>query len=69
MMNRIFRKEKTLAELEEETEHKEAENKLAGLEYSLAQKKQMAAELKERGLTPKHFGFDWNKIYQWIKSH
>ena len=50
--------EKTLAEIEEETEKTQAENELAGTQLSLAQKRVAIAELKKRGLTPKHFGFD-----------
>lgn len=66
----FFRREKSLAEIEEETERLEAESKKASLEFSVAEKRAMAERLrKEYGLTPKHFGLDWKRIWQWIKTH
>lgn len=62
------KKEVTLAEIEEETEKKQAENELAGTEVSLAQKRVAIAELKKKGLSPKHFGGDWGRIWAWLKS-
>ena len=64
-----LRGKKSLQKLEEETEYTEAENRLAENELSLAQKKAATARLKESGLSPKHFGFDWTKIMNWIKTH
>ena len=67
----FFRPKKTLSELEEDTEQLEAENKKTGMELSIAQKRRAIVELKQRGLTPRHFGFptDWNRIWQWLKTH
>ena len=69
MMERIFKKEKSIAELEEETERLEAQNKNKGVELSIAQKRQAIAELKEHGLAPKHFQFDWSRIVAFLKTH
>lgn len=65
----IFQQRKSLAELEEETEELEALNKKAGMELSLAEKRRATFELKKRGLEPKHFGFNWQAIWQWLKTH
>lgn len=59
---------KSLQEIEEETEHVEAENRRADMELSLAQKKEAISRLKERGLSPKHFP-DWRSIMQWLRTH
>jgi len=69
-----FKQKKSLAELEEETEQLEAEDKRVGKELSIVQKRQAIAELKARGLQPKHFGdtsssFTWKKIWHWLKTH
>lgn len=68
-MTPLFKHKPSLAELEEETERKEAEGELAGAELSVTQKRVAIAELKKRGLEPKHFGFDFKKIWAWLKSH
>lgn len=68
-MGGIFQREKSLSEIEEETEQLEAENKRANQELSLAEKKVAIAQLKERGLTPKHFSFNWAAIKNWLKTH
>jgi len=65
-MGGLFKREKSISELEEETELAEAEDKKVGVELSIAQKRQAIARLKERGLTPKHFGFDWNAIKKFV---
>lgn len=59
---------KSVSELEEETEEKEAENRYADQELSLAQKKAAIARLKESGLSPSHFP-SWKAIINWIKAH
>ena len=69
MVGGMFRREKSMSELEDETERLEVENKKVGAELSLAEKKKAIADLKERGLTPKHFAFDWQKIKEWIRTH
>ncbi len=70
MMPRLFgKKEKSLSEIEEDTEKAQAENDLAGAQLSLAQKKEAIRQLKERGLTPKHFGMDFAKIIKFLKEH
>jgi hypothetical protein len=64
-----FRKVKSLAELEDETDKLEAEDENLGRELSITQKRVAIAQLKKRGLAPKHFGFDYKKIWQWLRSH
>ena len=63
----FFGQRKSLDELEEENERAE-------LEYSIAQKKQMIKELKERGGNPNDFkekgsGINFKKIFDWLKTH
>lgn len=65
----LFKREKTLAEIEEDTEKAEAEERLTEKELSITQKKEAIARLKERGLTPKHFENNWQKIINWLKTH
>lgn len=65
----LFGRSKSLAEIQEETEHKQAENELAGTELSIAQKRVAIAELKKRGLTPSNFLGNWSRIIQWLKTH
>lgn len=69
-----FQKPKSLAEIEEDSERLEGENRNVGIRLSIAQKKIAIAELKKRGLTPKHFGdtalgSTWSKIWSWLKTH
>jgi hypothetical protein len=64
-----FKKEKTIDEMEEETENLEAENRKLDQEVSIEQKKVMIAQLKEKGLKPGHFSFNWPAIKQWLKTH
>lgn len=68
-MPSIFKREKSLSELEDETERLEGEDKRLDAELSVAQKRFAIAKLKERGLSPKHFNFDFKKIWQWLKTH
>jgi len=61
-------------ELEEEEEQLEGEDKVLDVELSIAQKKAAIAQLKQRGLSPKHFGntalsSTWRKIWSWLKAH
>lgn len=65
----FWKSKPSLVELEEETEHLEAENKKTSVELSVAQKREAIARLKERGLAPKHFGFDFKRIVSWLKEH
>lgn len=65
----LLKPEKSLAELEEESELLEAKNRKAGLEYSLVEKKAMATKLKkEYGLSPSHFA-NWEAVWRWLKTH
>ncbi len=64
-----FRREKSLSEVEEDTQRLGAQDERLGTELSIAQKKVAIAKLKESGLTPKHFNFDYQKIIQWLKTH
>jgi len=68
-MGNIFKREKTLAELEEEKEHEESE-------VSLLQQKVLKRELERKmgNGSLKYFkGEDgrtgWSKVYNWIKTH
>lgn len=65
----LFQRHKSLSEIEEETEELEAENKKVGEELSIAEKRAAIARLKESGLKPKHFGFDWQAIKNFVKKH
>jgi len=70
----LFKSEKSLGEIEEETEKERAEDDLLGTKLSIVRKKLAIAELKKRGLTPKHFGdtalgSTWAKIWSWLKTH
>jgi hypothetical protein len=71
MVMNLFKKKdtKSLAEIEEEQEKLEAEDEKLGTEVSIAKKRAIIAELKKRGLEPKHFGFDFSKAIKWLKSH
>ena len=64
-----FKQPKSLSEVEQDTEKLSAENENLGTQLSIAQKKVAIAKLKQAGLTPKHFNFDWSKILQWLKTH
>jgi hypothetical protein len=65
----FWKSKPSLVELEEETEHLEAENKKTSVELSVAQKREAIARLKERGLSPKNFSFDFRRILNWLKTH
>lgn len=65
----IFKRERSLSELEEESEILEAEDRKAGFQLSVAEKRAASAELSKRGLTPKHFAFNFKRILQWLKTH
>lgn len=69
MVQNIFKKEKSLSEIEEESEKVRAEDELEGVKLSLAQKRLAAQELKARGLKPSNFGGNWSRIVQWLKTH
>ena len=74
MVQKLFKREKSLNELEEETERLEVEERKSNLEYSIAQKKAMAKELNDRGLKPSAFGdtketTTWERVKQWLKTH
>ena len=62
MVGGFFNKKKPLEELEEENERLD-------VELSVAQKREAIARLKKRGLTPKHFNFDFKRIINWLKTH
>ena len=68
-MPNIFKREKTLAELEEEREHEESE-------VSLLHQKVLRRELENKmgkGSLKYFKGNDgqtaWSKVYNWIKTH
>ncbi len=69
MVMNIFKKNKSLSETEEETERLQAENEKESVQLSIAQKRAAIAELKKRGLTAKHFSFDFSRIISWLKTH
>ncbi len=56
------RRGKTLEELQEEDESLTSE-------VSIAEKKAAVRRLKQEGLSPKHFGFNWSAIKEWVKTH
>ena len=56
------RRGKTLEELQEQDESLTSE-------VSIAEKQAAVKRLKQEGLSPKHFGFNWAAIKEWIKSH
>lgn len=67
MVMDLFKRKKSLGELEEEGERLEAE-------VSVEQKKVLLAELKKRGLQAKHFGdtsqpSTWQKIKTFLKNN
>ncbi len=45
------------------------EDERLSTELSIEQKRAAIKRLKAAGLTAKSFGFDWNAILRWIKSH
>lgn len=57
-----WQKQKTLDELQSENERLE-------VEYSVEQKRAAIRKLKENGLSPKSFGFNWSSIMSWLKTH
>jgi len=66
-MRGLFKQNQTLAELEEQDEKLD-------VELSVAQKRAAIAQLKQRGLSPQHFGdtakpSTWQRIIDWIKTH
>jgi len=69
MVQNLFKKEKSLSEIEEESEKTRAEDDLEGTKLSLAQKRVALARLKANGLTPQHFGNSWTRVWQWLKTH
>ena len=58
----MFRGTKSLEELQEQDESLTSE-------VSIAEKRAAIKRLKQEGLSPKHFGFNWSAIREWIKSH
>lgn len=69
MVGGLFKHKKTLAELEEDQEALEGEDKVVGTQLSIAQKRVAIAELKKRGLSAKHFDFSWSRIVEWLRTH
>ncbi len=68
------KKEKSIEELEEETENLEAENRKVDQELSLEKKKVIIEQLKQRGLQIKHFSGDslndkFKSAISWLKQH
>lgn len=68
-MSILSKKEKTISEIEEETEKAQAENKKLDVELSIAQKQAAMQRLKEKGLSPKDFGNRWSRIINWLRTH
>lgn len=69
-----FKKEKSIDELEEETENLEAENRKVDQEVSLEEKKLIIAKLKQRGLELNHFSGasiedKVKNAIAWLKTH
>lgn len=73
-MTKLIQRPKSIQEIEEETERAEAEDRLAGVQLSLEEKRMATKMLKERGLSPQHFGDTrdagtWQKVLTWLKTH
>lgn len=73
-VTKLVSKPKSAQEIDEETERLEAEDRKAGVELSLAEKRAAAKMLSERGLSPSHFGNTgeegtWQRILKWLKTH
>ena len=73
-MTKIFSRPKSTQEIEEETERLEAEDRKAGLELSIKQKRVATKMLAQRGMKPSHFGdtgdeSTWQRAWQWLKTH
>lgn len=58
----ILNQGKSLAELQEQDENLTSE-------VSIEEKKAIIKRLKQEGLSPKHFGVDWGRMKEWIKTH
>lgn len=74
MVQNLFKRQKSLSEEQEDRERLDAEDETLSVKLSIAQKRVAIKRLKERGLTPKHFGdtslgSTWQKIWQWLKTH
>ncbi len=65
----LFKREQSLSEIEEESEIEEAKDKREGFRLSIAEKRAATVALGKRGLHPKHFSFNFQKIKQWLKTH
>ena len=65
-----FKSKKTLAELEEEEEETGKQLVIYRNRAEIAQedlrRKAAIARMKESGLTPKHFNYNWKSIYSWF---
>lgn len=73
-ISKLVSKPKSTQEIEEETEHLEAEDRKASIELSLTEKRLATKMLKERGLQPSNFGNTsdsgtWSRISNWLKTH
>jgi hypothetical protein len=56
-----FKSEPSIEQLQEKNERAE-------VELSLEQKRAAIRQLKESGLKPKDFGFNWQSILSWIRQ-
>lgn len=65
----FINRDKSISEIEEDTEKKEVELRNANVELTLAEKRQAILRLKEQGLKPSSFGWDWSRIKKFIKEH
>lgn len=65
-----FKGKKTLSELEEEEELLQKERAITQTKADIAReelrRKIMINRMKESGLTPKHFNYNWKAIYNWF---
>jgi hypothetical protein len=65
----FLKKKKDLAEIEEDNERLEAENRNEELQLSIAQKEKLRKELKSRGLSTQNFGGSLARAWTWMKTH
>lgn len=72
----FLKRKKTLEEIRDENERKQAEEESANLDFSIAQKRAMIAKLKQQGVSYKSFsnngktsGIAWSQLWNWFKTH
>jgi hypothetical protein len=65
---KFLKREKSIEEIEESTEKNEVENRNLDSEISILQKRIAIKKLKEQGLSPSAFSWDWKRILNYLGS-